>query len=351
MKPFKKLTVLGIESSCDETAAAIWQEEKILANVVSSQLEHAQFGGVVPELASRAHQEHIYKVIHECLISAKVQLSDIDVIGVTRGPGLPGSLHVGVSFASGLAWSLNRPLIGVHHMHAHILAHFIQDHNASKVPEFPFICLTVSGGHTQLILMQTATEFQILGQTIDDAAGEALDKAAKIMGLPYPGGPEIDRLAKSGDPYKYNFTRPKVEGLDFSFSGLKTALLYFLRDRKLMNSNFVDEEKNHICASYQHAVTDYLIYRLEQSISLNKDVKNIALAGGVAANSVLRKKFIDLAKRKQLHHHIPAQPYCTDNAAMIACAAAILFKEGKLNRSHFSPEPSWPLSDYGASLK
>jgi N6-L-threonylcarbamoyladenine synthase len=270
-------------------------------------------------------------------------LQDIGVIGVSRGPGLPGSLHVGVSFASGLAWALNRPLIGVHHMYAHIMAHFIKEDKLSNVPNYPFICLTVSGGHTQLVLMRSAMQFEVLGQTIDDAAGEALDKAAKMMGLPYPGGPEIDRLSRSGDPFKYSFTRPRVSGMDFSFSGLKTALLYFLRDKKLLNADFIENEIHHICASYQNAVTDYLIDRLEQSVLVHKEVKNIALAGGVSANTVLRKKFMDFAARKKLVCHIPSLGYCTDNAAMVACAAAIIAIEGQVSNTHFSPLPSWPL--------
>jgi len=351
VKTPKPLTVLGIESSCDETAAAIWRNGKILSNVIASQIEHSHFGGVVPELASRAHQQYIYKVIQQSLLTANIQLAEIDVVGVTRGPGLPGSLHVGVSFASGLAWALNKPLVGVHHMHAHIMAHFIQDHTDSQIPEIPFICLTVSGGHTQLILMRSAIDFDILGQTIDDAAGEALDKAAKMMGLPYPGGPEIDRLATLGDALKYSFTRPKVNGLDFSFSGLKTALLYFLRDRQLQDPEFVEKEKNDICASYQHAVTDYLMDRLEQAVYLNKEVKSIALAGGVSANSVLRKKFAAFAERKQLSCHIPPLSYCTDNAAMIACTAAMIFKGSDSGGGHFSPLPSWSLLEYKNTLR
>ncbi|MFM7106040.1 MAG: tRNA (adenosine(37)-N6)-threonylcarbamoyltransferase complex transferase subunit TsaD, partial [Flavobacteriales bacterium] len=222
MTATKPLTVLGIESSCDETAAAIWRDGKILSNIVASQLEHTPFGGVVPELASRAHQQHIYNVIHQCINTAEIQLSEIDVVGVTRGPGLPGSLHVGVSFASGLAWSLNKPLIGVHHMHAHIMAHFIEDSNDSEVPHFPFICLTVSGGHTQLILMRSAIDFEVLGQTIDDAAGEAFDKAAKLLGFPYPGGPLIDQYAQTGNASRFRFSKPIVAGYNYSFSGLKT---------------------------------------------------------------------------------------------------------------------------------
>ena len=345
------LTVLGIETSCDETAAALWRNGRILSNVIASQMEHAQYGGVVPELASRAHQQSIYRVIQQCMDTAKINLTEIDVMGVTRGPGLPGSLHVGVSFASGLAWALGKPLIGVHHMHAHIMSHFIQNDSSLPVPDFPFICLTVSGGHTQLVLMRSAIDFVIVGQTIDDAAGEALDKAAKMMGLPYPGGPEIDRLAQTGDPTKYSFTRPKVGGLDFSFSGLKTALLYFLKDRKLEDAQFLENEKHHICASYQHAVTDYLLDRLQQAVILHKDVKGIALAGGVSANSVLRKKFTTFAESKQLGCHIPPMSYCTDNAAMIACAAAMIYRESNSWGGHFSPLPSWSLADYKNSLK
>ena len=343
-------TVLGIETSCDETAAAIWQDGKIVSNIVASQMDHSAFGGVVPELASRAHQQYVYNVIRDGLHRSGLQLADIDLVGVTRGPGLPGSLHVGVSFASGLAWAIHKPLVGVHHMHAHIMAHFIRDDASTKTPEYPFICLTVSGGHTQLVLLRSALDFQIIGQTIDDAAGEALDKAAKMMGLPYPGGPEIDRLARSGDPMKFSFTRPMVSQLDFSFSGLKTALLYFLRDQSSLDPHFIEKEKNHICASYQHAVTDYLIDRLEQSIVLHQDVKNIALAGGVSANSVLRTKFTDLAERRQVSFHIPPLSYCTDNAAMIACAAAMIYQSGEKNYRHFSPMPSWSLSDYRDSL-
>jgi N6-L-threonylcarbamoyladenine synthase len=336
--------VLGIETSCDETAAAIWCNGRILSNIISSQIEHSLYGGVVPELASRAHQQFIHRIVDEAIETAGVQLQDISAIGVTRGPGLPGSLHVGVSFATGMAWSINKPLLGVHHMHAHIMAHFIRNNETQITPEFPFICLTVSGGHTQLVLMRSVLEFEILGQTIDDAAGEALDKAAKIMGLPYPGGPEIDRIAKIGEPLKYHFTRPKVGGLDFSFSGLKTALLYFLRDRKLAESEFVERELHHICASYQNAITDYLIDRLEQALKTHSDIQHIALAGGVSANSVLREKFRNLSERLNLKYHIPPISYCTDNAAMIACTAAYMLREGITNKNHFAPMPSWPLN-------
>jgi N6-L-threonylcarbamoyladenine synthase len=340
-KPF---TVLGIETSCDETAAAVWREGKILSNVVASQMDHTFLGGVVPELASRAHQQVIFKVVDEAIREAGIHRDELNLIGVTRGPGLMGSLHVGVSFASGLAWSLHKPLLGVHHMHAHIMAHFISDSGSGKSPEYPFICLTVSGGHTQLVLMRSAVDFEILGQTIDDAAGEALDKAAKILGLPYPGGPEIDRLAKLGDHEKYSFTRPRVAGLNFSFSGLKTALLYFLRDNTRQEEKFIENELHHICASYQHAVTDYLIDRLEKALMLHEDVKDIALAGGVSANSVLRAKCKGLSEKMNLTCHIPHVAYCTDNAAMIACAAAMLWPHRKEGMKHFSPLPSWPMT-------
>ncbi|MBS3914484.1 MAG: tRNA (adenosine(37)-N6)-threonylcarbamoyltransferase complex transferase subunit TsaD [Bacteroidetes bacterium] len=316
-------TILGIESSCDDTAAAIWHKGKILANVVAGQAVHEKYGGVVPELASRAHQSHIVPVTDQALNQANLKIQDVDAIAYTQGPGLIGSLHVGGNFAKGLSLSTGKPLIGVNHLQAHVAALYIETPN----PVFPILCLLVSGGHTQLLLVKSYMEMEIVGSTMDDAAGEAFDKGAKMMGLPYPGGPLIDKYAKLGDPLKFKFPEGKVPELHFSFSGIKTSLLYFLRDEKIKDPDFVEMELYHICASYQHSIVDYLLKKTRMAIHKFQP-GNIALAGGVSANSQLRKDFLNISKVTGIPALIPAFEYCTDNAAMIAAAGHYLLESG-----------------------
>ena len=323
----KQAIVLGIESSCDDTSAAILCGNKILANVVASQDVHILYGGVVPELASRSHQENIVPVVQEALKKSNIDASSIDAIAFTQGPGLMGSLVVGVSFAKALALALDIPLIPVHHMKAHILAHFIEDAQNSA-PEFPFLCLTVSGGHTQIVQVNSAREMTILGKTIDDAAGEAFDKAAKMLGLPYPGGPLIDQHAKNGNPLSHTFSKPKIAGLDFSFSGLKTSILYYLRDQKIKDQDFIEKNLADLCASIQYTIVSILISKLKQA-SKETGIKHIAIAGGVSANSELRQGLLSWADKDAVKVYIPKFEYCTDNAAMIAITGKFLFEEGK----------------------
>jgi N6-L-threonylcarbamoyladenine synthase len=310
--------ILGIESSCDDTCAAVLSGNLLLSNVVAGQQVHHDYGGVVPELASRAHQQNIVPVVDIALKKAGINKEDIDAIALTRGPGLMGSLLVGVSFAKALSIGLNKPLIEVNHMQAHILSHFIQTPGeAYNPPSFPFLCLTVSGGHTQIVLVKDYFDMQILGQTLDDAAGEAFDKAAKIMNLPYPGGPLVDKFAAEGNPKAFLFPIPNMPALDFSFSGLKTSFLYLIRDGKISNPNFVEEHKNDLCASFQYRVVSILMDKITKA-SIQTGVKQIAIAGGVAANSGLRKTLQEAADKNNWKVYIPKMPYCTDNAAMIA---------------------------------
>ena len=334
--------ILGIESSCDDTSAAVLRGTQILANITHTQLIHEAYGGVVPELASRAHIEHIVPVVKRAMETANISLNDIDAIAFTQGPGLMGSLVVGNSFAKGLALALNKPLIGVHHMKAHILSHFIT-HEGMTAPTFPYLCLTVSGGHTQIVVVHDALNMEIIGKTIDDAAGEAFDKAAKMLGLPYPGGPHVDRLAKEGDAHKFTFTTPNIAGFNYSFSGLKTNLLYFLREKNAADAHFVEREMNHICASYQHVVTDYLLAKLEAAAK-HFQVKQVALAGGVSANSALRAKLGQLCERNGWQAFIPPMGYCTDNAAMIGLSGYYQFLAGQRGAWTDVPQPSWPMS-------
>ena len=308
--------ILAIESSCDETSASVIRNGKVLNNIIASQAVHQKYGGVVPELASRAHQQNIIAVVNEAMETSGVSKTDLDAIAFTRGPGLMGALLVGVSFAKGMAMALDIPMIEVNHMQAHVLAHFIDE----PKPSFPFLCLTVSGGHTQIVLVKSHLEMEVIGQTQDDAVGEAFDKAAKIMGLPYPGGPLIDKYAQLGNPKAYKFSETVMPGLDFSFSGIKTAFLYFLRDEKVKNPNFVEEHVNDICASIQQHLVTMLLKRLLQA-SEQTGIKDIAIAGGVSANSGLRKELKALGDTKGWNVFIPAFEYCTDNAAMIAVAA------------------------------
>lgn len=308
--------ILAIESSCDETSAAVITNGKVLNNIIASQTVHQKYGGVVPELASRAHQQNIVMVVKEAMERSGVGVTDLDAIGFTRGPGLIGSLMVGVSFAKGMALGLNIPLIEVNHMQAHVLAHFIEP----PVPKFPFLCLTVSGGHTQIVLVRDHLDMEVIGQTQDDAVGEAFDKAAKIMDMPYPGGPLIDRYARTGDARAFRFPETSMPGLDFSFSGIKTAFLYFIRDEKKKNPDFVTQNLADICASLQHTLVSMLLSKLVQA-SAQTGIREIAIAGGVSANTGLRTQLQQLAAEKQWNVFIPAFEYCTDNAAMIAMAA------------------------------
>ncbi len=323
----KDIIILGIESSCDETSAAVLQNDLLLSNVIANQKVHHNFGGVVPELASRAHLQNIIPVVNDAIQSADIDKNQIDAIAFTKGPGLMGALLVGTSFAKSLALSLNKPLIAVNHMQGHILAHFIREKDKTKtIPEFPFLCLTVSGGHTQIVLVKSALEMEILGQTTDDAAGEAFDKTAKIVGLPYPGGPLVDKYAQMGNENAFKFTHPKVPGLDYSFSGLKTNILYFIREKQKENPDFIQQNLKDICSSVQKCIVDILLINFEKAILLN-NVKDIAIAGGVSANSGLRKGIEKLASKHNLNAHIPSFQFCTDNAAMIAMAGNFLFKE------------------------
>ena len=317
----KPTIILGIESSCDDTSAAIIRENRILSNIVSNQKVHRDYGGVVPELASRAHLQNIIPVVNREIMEAGVNKKDISAIGFTRGPGLLGSLLVGVSFAKSFALAQQIPLIDVNHMQGHILAHFIKDKDGhGKSPSFPFLCLTVSGGHTQIVKVNDYLNFELVGQTLDDAAGEAFDKSAKILGLTYPGGPLIDQYAQKGNPTAFSFGVPKVKNLDFSFSGLKTSILYFIQDRIEKNPNFISENMNDICASIQHSIISILIKKLEKA-SQQTGINEIAIAGGVSANSGLRLKLKQLESINKWNTYIPPFSYCTDNAGMIAITA------------------------------
>lgn len=319
--------VLGIESSCDDTGAAIIQNSKILSNVVANQKVHQNYGGVVPELASRAHQQNIVPVVNEALKQAKIKPEQLSAIAFTRGPGLLGSLLVGNSFAKSLSMTLNIPLIEVNHMQAHILAHFIDDANETP-PEFPFLCLTVSGGHTQIVKVSNYFEMEVLGETLDDAAGEAFDKSGKILGLDYPSGPLIDQLADKGNANRFSFTEPKVDGLNFSFSGLKTAILYFIQKETKTNPNFIQENLNDLCASIQKTIIDILLKKLIQAAEENQ-IKHLAIAGGVSANSELRNRLKTIEKEKKWKVYIPKFEYTTDNAAMIAMVGQLKYNENQ----------------------
>ena len=315
-----KTYILGIESSCDDTSAAVLKNNKILANIIANQEVHRKYGGVVPELASRAHQQHIIPVVDEALKKAGIEKQQLSAISFTRGPGLLGSLLVGTSFSKSFALSLNIPLIEVDHMQAHILAHFIQQDELEKdTPNFPFLCLTISGGHTQIVRVDTYRNMTVIGKTIDDAAGEAFDKAAKIMGLPYPGGPEIDKLAKKGDPDKYKFPKPRMPEFDYSFSGLKTSFLYFIRDGLKNNPDFIQLNINDLCASIQKVIIDTLMDKLILA-SQQTGINEIAIAGGVSANSEMRNRLIETGTKNGWKVYIPEFQFTTDNAAMIAIA-------------------------------
>ncbi len=310
----KDIIILGIESSCDDTAAAVLLNDKILANIVAGQEVHAAYGGVVPELASRAHQKHIVPVVSEALKAAGIEASELTGIAYTKGPGLLGSLLVGSTFAKSMAQALGIPTIPVHHMKGHVLAHFID--TGAQIPSFPFICLTVSGGHTQIVKVSSYQDFEIIGETLDDAAGEAFDKAAKLLGLPYPGGPIIDRNAALGDPIAFKFTKPKVDGYNFSFSGLKTNFRNFVERETRRNPDFPKANMNDLCASLQHTIIEMLMDRLIAAAN-DQGITSIALAGGVSANKGLRARLVAEAKTQGWKTFIPAFEFCTDNAAMI----------------------------------
>lgn len=314
------ITILAIESSCDETAASVCKDGEILSNIIASQSVHEQYGGVVPELASRAHMQHIVPVVDQALLQAGAKLSDLSAVAFTQAPGLIGSLLVGTQFAKSLSLSLQIPLIAVHHMQAHVLANLIPENR----PSFPFLCLTVSGGHTQIVLAKSAHELEVIGETIDDAAGEAFDKTAKLLGLPYPGGPLIDRYAKLGDPLKFKFAEPQIPELNFSFSGLKTSVLYFLQKQE---PGFIEANKNDLCASVQHTIVQILLKKLAKAVQ-QTNVKQVCIAGGVSANSGLRNGLMELGQKRGWRTFIPDFSYCTDNAAMIAITAYHKFQKG-----------------------
>ncbi|GER59393.1 tRNA (adenosine(37)-N6)-threonylcarbamoyltransferase complex transferase subunit TsaD [Patiriisocius marinus] len=321
----KNCYILGIESSCDDTAAAVINNGVILSNEVATQKIHEEYGGVVPELASRAHQQNIVPVVNQALKKANIDKKQLSAIAFTRGPGLMGSLLVGTSFAKSLAYGLDIPLIDVNHMQAHILAHFIKDEGHST-PKFPFLALTISGGHTQIVKVSSYFEQEVIGQTIDDAVGEAFDKSAKILGLPYPGGPLIDTYAKEGDPKRFKFPKPRVAPLDFSFSGLKTSVLYFVEKNVLENPNFIVENMNDVCASLQFTIVSYLMDKLKNAVA-HTGIKEVAIGGGVSANSGIRAALLEAENKYGWTVHIPKFEYCTDNAGMIAIVGELKYKE------------------------
>lgn len=313
------ITILGIESSCDDTSAAVIRDGILLSNVIASQSVHEEYGGVVPELASRAHQQNIVPVVDTALKRAGISKSDLSAIAFTRGPGLLGSLLVGTSFAKGLSVGLRIPIVDVNHLHGHVLSHFVREKEDDVVPEYPFLCLLISGGNSQLVLVKNYNDMQIIGQTIDDAAGEAFDKCAKVMGLPYPGGPFIDRLAAEGDPKKFKFAKPHIANLDYSFSGLKTSFLYTLRDAVKKNPNFIEENKADLAASLQATIIAILLDKLDKAVK-QTGVKTVAIGGGVSANSGVRAAVADYCERHHLKAFIPKRAFTTDNAAMVAIA-------------------------------
>lgn len=331
-----KTYILGIESSCDDTSAAVSLNTQILSNVIATQKIHELYGGIVPELASRAHLKNIIPVVSEAIKQAGITLNDLDAIAFTKGPGLLGSLLVGTSFAKALSLSLNKPLIDVHHMKAHIMAHFI-DNERNRKPSFPFLCLTVSGGHTQIVKVSSFQKMEVIGSTIDDAAGEAFDKCGKIMGLVYPGGPLIDKLAQNGDPKRFQFAKPKVDGLNFSFSGLKTSFLYFIQGETRKNANFIQENLNDLCASLQQTILDILFIKLELAVQ-QEGITEIAIAGGVSANQGLRERLQDYEKMKGWNIYVPEFQFCTDNAGMIAVAGYYHYLESEFTDLSVSSE-------------
>ena len=331
------ITILGIESSCDDTSAAVLRNNVLLSNVIASQAVHVKYGGVIPELASRAHQQNIIPVVDTALREAGIDASQLDAIAFTRGPGLVGSLLVGVSFTKGLSIARNIPMVEVNHLQGHILSHFIDlPDRTLPHPGFPFLCLLVSGGHTQIVRVDSPLEMEIIGTTIDDAAGEAFDKCAKVMGLPYPGGPVIDRLAKEGDPKAFRFARPRVEGYDYSFSGLKTSFLYTLRDAVAADPDFIERHKADLCASLQSTIVEILLDKLVRA-SKETGIRDIAIAGGVSANSGLRNGVAEAGRRRGWRTFIPEFKFTTDNAAMIAMAGYYRYRENEFAALDVSP--------------
>lgn len=335
--------ILGIESSCDDTSAAIIQGNKILSNIAANQQIHNEYGGVVPELASRAHQQNIIPVVQKSLVEANIRQNDIAAIGFTRGPGLLGSLLVGTSFAKSLAMSLEVPLIEVNHLQAHILAHFIEDANPVP-PKFPFLCLTVSGGHTMIVLVKDYFNMKIIGKTTDDAAGEAFDKIGKIFGLDYPAGPIVDRLAKEGDPNSFKFNKPRLENYDYSFSGVKTSVLYFIQKEIRKNPDFINENLNNLCAAVQKTIIEVLMEKLEKAAE-DYGIKEVAIAGGVSANSGLRKAMEENAAKLGWNIYIPKFEYTTDNAAMIAMVAKLKYERGEFSDLSVSATARYDLEE------
>lgn len=327
-------TLLAIESSCDDTSAAVICNGKVLSNIVAGQEVHSKYGGIVPELASRAHQQHIVPVVHEALSKANIVKNQLNAVAFTGGPGLLGSLLVGVSFAKAFAKGLHIPIINVNHMQAHILAHFIDEPR----PKFPFVCLTVSGGHTQIVVVKDYLDMEVIGQTQDDAVGEAFDKAGKMLGLPYPGGPLIDKYAQLGNPLRFEFPDVDTPGLNYSFSGIKTAFLYFIQKQTLANPDFVKENRNDICASIQHTLIRILLNKLRRAVK-ETGIRTIAIAGGVSANSGLRKALNEEAAKHTWEVFVPSFEYCTDNAGMIAMAAHFMYEKQLFEEWSFSPEP------------
>ena len=331
------ITILGIESSCDDTSAAVLRNNVLLSNVIASQAVHMKYGGVIPELASRAHQQNIIPVVDTALREAGITADELDAIAFTRGPGLLGSLLVGVSFTKGLSIARNIPMVEVNHLQGHILSHFIDlPDRTLPHPDFPFLCLLVSGGHTQIVRVDSPLEMRIIGTTIDDAAGEAFDKCAKVMGLPYPGGPVIDRLAKEGDPKAFRFARPHVEGYDYSFSGLKTSFLYTLRDAVAKDPEFIERHKADLCASLQATIVEILLDKLIRA-SKETGIRDIAIAGGVSANSGLRNGITETGARRGWRTFLPESKFTTDNAAMIAMAGHYRYRNGEFASLDVSP--------------
>jgi N6-L-threonylcarbamoyladenine synthase len=337
----KHTNILGIETSCDETSASVVSGTTVLSNVIAIQEVHKNYGGVVPELASREHQKNIIPVVSEALRKSGISKEEISAVAFTRGPGLPGSLMVGVSFAKSFALALHVPLVEVNHMQAHVLAHFakssiLSNSGNSKSPSFPFLCLTVSGGHTQIVLVRDYLDMEVIGETLDDAAGEAFDKSAKIMGIPYPGGPLIDKYAHLGDERRFSFPEPQIDGLNFSFSGLKTSFLYFIEKQMAHDSGFIEKNKNDLCASLQNTIVHILLKKLVRASELT-GINEIAIAGGVSANSGLRNSFTALAAKRNWNIYIPPFEYCTDNAAMIAVAGYFKFLKKEFGTQKASP--------------
>lgn len=334
--------ILGIESSCDDTSAAVITDGGLLlSNVIASQSVHEEYGGVVPELASRAHQQNIVPVVDAAIRRAGIERGQLSAIAFTRGPGLIGSLLVGTSFAKGLSLGLRVPIVDVNHLQAHVLAHFIKETPETEVPEFPYLCLLVSGGNSQIIVVRSAADMEIIGRTIDDAAGEAFDKCAKVMGLPYPGGPHIDRLAAEGDPEAFRFARPRIDGLDYSFSGLKTSFLYTLRDNLRQDSEFIEKRRADLAASLQAAIIDILMKKLEKAVDMT-GITTVAIGGGVSANSGVRNAVADMCARRGLKAFIPERKFTTDNAAMVAIAGYFKYLE-----SDFCPYNAVPYARIG----